>query len=135
MKPWMADYVVESELILIPDEKRLEIKHPEGLYTLHLRPPAKDTDGPHFLSCQIFVNAPDIAAAEQLTDERLRHALHLVSFVTCCSIRVSRRVVLIDWTPGVLMREAYVYGGHGLGRVLINASGSNVRFRGVKRTS
>jgi hypothetical protein len=112
MKPWIADYLVESEFTLAAGDKKIQIEHPKGLYTLQLsRPPAQPA-GPHTLSCQIFVDAPDIATAEKLTDERLKEALHVVSFVTCCPLRVSRRIALIDWSAGTFMREAYVYSGH-----------------------
>lgn len=52
----------------------------------------------------------DIVAAEELAKDHLQKFLHLLSFVTSCGFRITRKIALIDWQPGGTgIRDAYLY--------------------------
>jgi hypothetical protein len=109
---WLADYLVESELLLKADADKVTYLHPEGLFEVHLRNAPLGADGTGFLSVQMIVPAADIQTAERSTQVHLDEFLHLLSFITSTSYRISRPLHLTDWTPGQHERQQYVYTRH-----------------------
>ena len=109
MKRWLADFRVQSELRLQKGELSLDYTDPQGSYQVKIKE-IGDT-GEERLSAEIVFEAPDIAAAEHMAKDHLQKFLHLLSFVTNCGFRITRKIALIDWQPGGTgLREAYVYG-------------------------
>jgi hypothetical protein len=108
----LADYRVASELLLIPNEKKLSYLHPDGLYQVDLaNAPAASGDDEN-LSVQVIVSAPDIKSAAELTERYSKEFLRLLAFITSTSFGVARKICLIDWTPGIFEREALQYSKH-----------------------
>ena len=58
---------------------------------------------------QTIVDAPDLDQAEELAEKELRKFLRLLSFITNHPYRLSRKIRLIDWPPGLSTREQNVY--------------------------
>jgi len=110
LKRWLADFRVQSELTLPSGLNALDYADPHGLYEIRI----KETGGPiveERLSAEITFSAPDIAAAEFEAKEHLQKFLHLLSFVTSCAFKITRKIALVDWRRGgSFMRDAYVYG-------------------------
>jgi hypothetical protein len=112
MKRWLADYRIQSEVTLVSAEKKkLKYLHPEGLYEVHIADSnGKESD--ENLSVQIILSAPDIQTAQEQAHSYLRRFLHILGFITSTGFQISRKRCLIDWTPGILQREAFVYSKH-----------------------
>ena len=110
MKRWLSDYRVQSTLGLDPEGTMLRYVHPENIFEVHIseKPAAEHSD--EDLSVQIILSASDIDAAENETQSALRKFLHLLSFITSCPFKITRRLSLIDWTPGPSIRDLYAYG-------------------------
>jgi len=110
VKRWLSDYRVQSTLGLEPAATKLRYVHPENIFEVHIseRPNAENSDDE--LSVQIILSAPDIGTAEKETESALQKFLHLLSFITSCPFKITRRLSLIDWTPGPSIRDLYAYG-------------------------
>jgi hypothetical protein len=107
-KRWISDYLVESELLLVPNATKLQYIHPHGLFEVHIgNAPAGHADG--LLSVQIIVSAANINEAELATHSHLDTFLHLLSFITSTGYRIFSRLHLTDWSPGIWQREQFVY--------------------------
>jgi len=104
---WMADYRVESELRLAEGEEQLSFAKAAGVRILI--GDAIDPNDRGLLAVQVSLNAPDLEAADKATDEGLRRFLYLLSLVTSTGFRVRRKNWLVDWSPGLMMRDAYIY--------------------------
>ncbi len=108
-KKWLADYRVESSLKLDPKEKKLIYIHPKKTFEIHISDEPDGNRKNEALSVQIIVSAPDIQSAEEITQAHLEKFLHMLSFVTSMGYKISRRICLIDWTPGISQRELFQY--------------------------
>lgn len=109
LQKWLADYRIKSEFELIANEKKLKYIHPSGLYEIHISNTVKPHSPEDHLSLQIIISALDISHAETLTKNYVEKFLHILSFVTSVGFKITRRVHLIDWTPGTSDRQMYVY--------------------------
>jgi len=110
VKRWISDYRVQSTLAIEPADKKLRYVHPENIFEVHISEnPAADSSDED-LSVQIILSAPDISAAEKETQTELQNFLHLLSFITSSPFKITRRLSLIDWTPGLSIRDLYAYG-------------------------
>ncbi len=111
-KRWLADYRVASELQLVQNEKKIRYSHPEGLYEVELsNAPASSGDDEN-LSVQIILSAPDKESAAELNETHLREFLRLLAFITSTGFKITRKICLVDWTPGIFQREALQYSSH-----------------------
>ncbi|MCA1474776.1 methylamine utilization protein MauJ [Bradyrhizobium sp. NBAIM08] len=108
-KRWIADFRIESSLVLPPDVPDLKVSLPDC--ELSIQNAGKSDLPSEALAAQLIVHAIDIKEAEALADARIREILDTLSFATSCSFRASRLRFLMDWTPGLEVRQAYVYGG------------------------
>jgi hypothetical protein len=108
MKKWLADYRIESRLMLPPDAPPIKLQIGEAEVTISN---SSQNDSPNeSLAAQILILADDIASAEELALTKIREFLHLLSFTTGSGFRISRTRFIMDWTPGVAIREQYAYG-------------------------
>jgi len=111
-KRWLADYRVASELLLVSNEKKIRYSHPDGLYEVDLsNAPAGSRDDEN-LSVQIILSAPNKETAAELNEDHLREFLRLLAFITSTGFKITRKICLIDWTPGIFQREALQYSNH-----------------------
>jgi len=108
MKRWLADYRLETKLVLPADSQ--EIKCNIGGSEITLRNSSSEDLPNESLAAQIVLQADNLAAAEELAQEKIREFLDLFSLVTCSGFRISRKRFVMDWTPGVEVREQYAYG-------------------------
>jgi hypothetical protein len=105
---WIADYRIESTLILPPSQPEIQVSLPDCKISIQN---AKNGDLPNeALAAQILLDAPTIAAAEQVADRRMREILDVLSYVTSNTFKISRQRFLMDWTPGIEIRDQYAYG-------------------------
>jgi hypothetical protein len=108
MKKWLADYRIESKQQFPPDTPSVKIQVGNAEVTISN---ATKSDLPNeSLAAQIAVFADDIKAAENLALTKIAEVLHLLSFTTSSGFRISRKRFIMDWSPGVEIREQFVYG-------------------------
>lgn len=108
MPIWIADFWVESSLILPSSRPELRIKLPDCEISFqNAQQNALPTEA---LSAQIVVEAASIVEAEELANRRIREILDVLTFTTGNVFKISRPRFLMDWTPGVTVREQYAYG-------------------------
>ncbi|MBR1269688.1 hypothetical protein JQ629_19440 [Bradyrhizobium sp. AUGA SZCCT0222] len=108
MKKWLADYRIESKLTFLPDTPPIKIQIGESEITISNS--SQDDPPNESLAAQILVLADDISSAEALALTKMREFLHLLSFTTAFGFRISRKRFIMDWSPGVVVREQYAYG-------------------------
>lgn len=108
LRRWIADFRIESSLILPPETPELRIRLPDC--ELAIQNASKDDLATESLAAQLFVRAANIEEAESYANERLREILATLSYGTSCVFRVSRQRFVMDWTPGIEIRETYAYG-------------------------
>ena len=106
---WLCDVLVESSLILPDGIEVLEHNYPESSCQVFIRRVSDEVEQNEQLSIQIILEASDMNQAEEVADEELDKFLRLLSFVTSSPYRLSRKLYLIDWTPGKSMRDVWVY--------------------------
>jgi hypothetical protein len=109
MKTWLADYRVESKLILPSDNPEIYYTSSDGSYEVTVTN-ANDADmrPDEALALHLILHAENIEIAETLALEKARNFLGILSFVTSFGFRIARKRLLIDWTPGVERRDAFV---------------------------
>jgi hypothetical protein len=109
MKRWIADYRVDSEIILLPKDKKLIYTHPENLFEIHISNTQKSDNEDEVLSFQIIVSALDIQSAEKIVESNFEKFLHLLSFITNTKYKIIRQLHITDWSPGISERESLMY--------------------------
>lgn len=109
-KHWIAQVEIEAECVLPEDAPPLTYVDPRGKYTARLvnRAVRPLVEKP-LLEMQLEFDAPDLAVAHEKVKPLARQYLYWLSLVTQCAFRVSRVERVIDWTPGLTMREQYIY--------------------------
>ena len=106
---FIADFLVESDIVLTREDKKLYYVHPNGDYEIHVSD-AKAGEKPGAnLSMQVILQSGNLDEAEEQARQIIRRFLHLLSFVTSTQFRIHRLVRLVDWTPGLKQRQAYIY--------------------------
>ena len=110
MTNWIAQIEVEAECVLPDDAEPIHYNDPHGRYQMRLsnrtvRPLAEKP----LLEMQLEFEADDLEHAHEKTKPLAREFLYWLSFVTKCHFRISRVERILDWTPGLTMREQYVY--------------------------
>lgn len=110
---FIADFLVDSDIVLTKEDKKLYYLHPNGDYEVHLSDAKEGGQPGASLSVQVILQSGSLDEAEEQAREILRKFLHLLSFVTNSQFRIHRLVRLLKWTPGVKQRQAYFYSpGH-----------------------
>jgi hypothetical protein len=110
VKRWLADFRVQSELNLPERITSLDYADPQGAYQVQIKETENTDVIEERLSVEIVFEALDIVAAEGHAKDHLQKFLHLLSFVTSCGFRITRKIALIDWQlGGTGIREAFVY--------------------------
>jgi hypothetical protein len=77
---------------------------------ISLQNASKDDLPNESLAAQVVLEAGSLAEAEESALEKIREFFNLFSFVTCSGFRVARTRFVMDWTPGVEIREQYAFG-------------------------
>src|SRR4051812_34183086 len=113
MSIWIADFWVESTLVLATSQPELRLKLPDC--EISFQNAQQNALPNEALSAQIVLQAESIAEAEELANRRIREILDVLSFTTSSAFRISRPRFLMDWTPGLTIRQQYAYGHDNLG--------------------
>lgn len=108
-KPWLAEFRVMSMLTLKEPTERLHFKHASGLFEAFVSDNSGDDKDASPLVLHILVNAATLEAAEKLTEQFAEKFVHLLTFVCALPFRIARRIHVLEWGPGVAMREGIVY--------------------------
>jgi hypothetical protein len=108
MKQWMADFRIESRLTLAPQSRELNAKI--GDYEFFLQDASPDDPAGESIAAQVKLAAEDLKSAESASLEAMRYFLDLLSFSTGFGFRIRRRRFVMDWSPGLEVREALAYG-------------------------
>jgi hypothetical protein len=108
----IADFEVLSDFCIADDTKKLKLRHPTGHYEVHIKngPKPQPPALPH-LSVQVIFDSPDLSTAKGDSREHLFDALNMLAFVTNSRFEYHRLLKIIDWTPGITMREALIFTG------------------------
>lgn len=110
MKRWLADFRVESELKLEQGVSSLDYTDPHGTYQVKIKETPNTEAIEERFSIELVFEAENLVAAEDDAKDHLQKFLHLLSFVTSCGFRITRKIALIDWQlGGTGIREAYIY--------------------------
>lgn len=108
MKRWLADFDVESNFTTPKMMPTLSYKHPDGLYEAHLSS-EPDQAADHTLKLRLIVEAATVQDVPDLADEYATKFLHALAYLTQGSFKVLRIQKVIDWTPGIGMRDMLLY--------------------------
>lgn len=110
MTKWLADFEVESHLSVSNEGEKLIFNHPDGLYEIHIRNSTKTTvDDFPLLSVQVIFEAEDISQTKDISKQYLELFLNSLAFVTNHKFTTHNLLRIVDWTPGLEMRECYQF--------------------------
>jgi hypothetical protein len=106
MTKYIADYEVETHMAVINNDLKLKFIHPENLYEIHIRnlyvtPPIETP----LLSVQIILDCEDINTVKEKARDYLNAFFDVLSFVTNMKFAIHKLIRIIDWTPGLAMRD------------------------------
>jgi hypothetical protein len=102
LKRWLADFRIESSLILPPAIPELKISLPDCEVSIQN---SSEKDLPtEALAAQLLVSARSLKEADGIAHARLREILDTLSFGTSSVFRFSRCRFVMDWTPGLETR-------------------------------
>ncbi len=110
MKKFIADYEIVSHTSLKNAEEKLKYKEPSGRYEIHLSNLKIDPgiEEP-LLSAQVIFEDENLQNARDKSDKYLGEFLGMLSLVMSLSFRIHKITQIIDWTPGVDMRDCRKY--------------------------
>ncbi len=109
---WYSLFSVSSRLQIEKELGELRFIDPSGEYEALLvnsdKTDVKSTEGLPYenLLCRILFYADSIDDAAAKSQLHLRHFLRLITVVTSLPIRQEQHLFVIDWSPGIYMREA-----------------------------
>jgi hypothetical protein len=108
MTKFLANWEVESELILPAESPFIRYDHPASTYTVFLRniPPRNDVS---FLSMQLVFDAPLLHEAKPIATTLAKEFLDYLCFVSNIKIRLRTLLHILNWEPGAGMREALYF--------------------------
>lgn len=110
MTKWIADYEVESHLSLVKNDLKLKYKDPNNFYEVHVKnlkvkPPIEKP----LLSVQVIVDCDAIDSVAEKSKEYLKLFLNILSLVTNTKFFIRCLNRIIDWTPGLDMRDCHQF--------------------------
>lgn len=110
MTKWVADFEVESALSVSDVAEKLIFNHPHALYEIHISNTTKvSTEAFPLLSVQVIFEAEDISLAGDIAKQHLQVFLNALTFVTNHKFSTHHLLRIVDWTPGLEMRECYQF--------------------------
>lgn len=106
MTKWIADFEVEGHLCFEQHKAKVKYIDPNRAYEVHLKNLHTALDSnPPLLSAQVLLEAENIQSAAEVSKEQLREFLDILSFVTNHTFRIHAPIRVLDWTPGLTMRD------------------------------
>jgi hypothetical protein len=107
---YLANWEVESDIIVPEGTPFVRYDHPAAEYTVFLRNiPGKSNDTSN-LSMQFIFDAPSLKEARETADLRARQFLDFLSLGSNLRVRLRNLLNIFDWEPGNdAMRECYYF--------------------------
>jgi len=107
MTTWRVDFKVKSDLVLDKGQKEVVFKAPDGSHSIHLM--TRRGEGKHaadelYLSAHVVLDGAEARQAADAARTVLRRFLDVLAVVTSASYRITERVLVVDWTPGLTER-------------------------------
>jgi hypothetical protein len=107
---WLMKCEVESNLGVQDGQEPLSFTHASGNSEVRLENLKMDPGEERpLLTAYFFFDESDIEVADANGLPRLRRFFEFLSFLTGSRFRVTRRICLMDWSPGILERRAITY--------------------------
>lgn len=106
----MADYLLDSDFCLPDGDPPMSICGPDDAYVWTLSNTAKEPQAPTgVLAARLVFDAPDLQGSRIIADEHLYSLLNALSYSTGHSFTYNSLHRIVDWTPGLSMREMLLY--------------------------
>jgi hypothetical protein len=106
MPRFLANWEVESDLILPEGQPFVRHDHPAGTYTAFLRNIPGTRNEHTFLSMQFIFMAPELKQAKALAEEQAKEFIDYLAFASSLKIRLRNLLQIWNWEqPGTFMRE------------------------------
>lgn len=110
MTRWIAIAEIETELVLPDGAPPICYDDPRGEFRVRIANlavrPLADTP---LLELHIEFDAPDLAAAAEGARAKIRDFVRLMSFTTQTPFRLRQVNRIVDWSPGLSIREQMIY--------------------------
>ncbi|GEM_PF-3376610 len=104
----MADFIIDSDMCLPADAGSLTVNGPNGqvlyLQNIEVAPHTRNT-----LSARLAYDCDDWDKAKEIADGAIVGYLNALSFSTGRVLSVKELRLIIDWAPGIQMRDARGY--------------------------
>ena len=108
----MANWEVESDIILPKGTPFIRYDHPGGAYTVFIRPSHVDGAARSALTLQIIFDAPDLKEASDLSEDLTKEFLDYLTYTSNMRARLGKLQHIFDWEPaatGSMMRHALYF--------------------------
>jgi hypothetical protein len=110
MTRFLANWEVESDLILPPGQPFVRYDHPSSLYNVFLRNIPERRNDQNYLSMQFIFEAPSLSQAKAVGEEQAKEFLDYLSFTANTRIRLRALLQIFNWEPSPTgIREALYY--------------------------
>lgn len=109
MPRFLANWEVETDIILPAEPPFLRYDHPKGAYTIFLRNLPEKRHDQAFLSMQIVLDAKSIDQVQDVSEQIGKEFLDHLSFVSNMKAQLRDIQCVFNWEPGGAMREALYY--------------------------
>src|SRR5258708_12191488 len=107
MTKLLANWEVESELVLPDQTPFIRYDHPKGTYTAFLRNVPGQRDDLTFLSMQFIFDAPSIQESKDIGEPLAKEFLDYLVVASNLKIRLRRPFQIFNWRPGMGILECY----------------------------
>jgi hypothetical protein len=107
----LADFLLDSDLCLVSGQSTLTLRDPDSDITLTLSNAEHDPATPNsVLSAQLVFDAPSFDySLRSLAEKTISGYLNVLSFTTNRKFSVVFLKRIIDWTPGTIDRQAFIF--------------------------
>ena len=112
MTRWRVDFEIKSDFVLVKDQKQVVFRAPDKSHEIYLvtrRGPGKHAADELYLSSHVILGDDDPMEAADRASVYLRQFLQTLAIVTSAFYRVKRRVMVVDWTPGLTKRHVLYF--------------------------
>jgi hypothetical protein len=111
MTDFMANWEVESDITLPKSQSFVRYDHPEGKYTIFLRPTPTEKNDPVRMLMQVLFDAPSIAEADDVSEEFGKEFLDYLTFASNLRTRLGKLKHIFNWEPAQqgVMRDAIYF--------------------------
>lgn len=106
---YLVEYEIESRIVL-DDVDRLKFNHPTRDASIELR--KSNIEPGHVslvLSAYLIFNAESLDDAQGNSDEILQEFIDMLALTTNTKVKLSNKLRIADWTPGIKERECWVF--------------------------